>query len=205
MLEYVEGPPLRGHFRRTKRCGWRCRSPAALEEAHRKGILHRDLKPANILVTRKGRPIRRLSVAKLLDFGLREAVSSTPTARGPWTESWWAPPRYMSPEQAQGQPLDARSDIFCFGVVLYEMLSGHRAFSGTFDGDVWPRFCAMSPPLIRRRPALERIVRRCLAEQPEQRFQTMGELRAALEHAPTERLETGPSANRPSPYCRSPT
>ena len=88
---------------------------------------------------------------------------------------------YMSPEQAEGKPLDARSDIFSFGAVLYELLSGHRAFGGTSTVAVLSAVLRDDPQPIHAPAALERIVRRCLQKPREQRFQTMGELRAALE------------------------
>jgi TolB-like protein len=92
---------------------------------------------------------------------------------------------YMSPEQAQGQVVDERSDVFSFGAVLYEMLSGCRAFGGSSPAVVLSALLRDDPRPLRAPPALEGIVRRCLAKPPGQRFQTMGELRAALEQAAT--------------------
>ena len=98
---------------------------AALDAAHRKGVVHRDLKPANIMVTTEGS-------VKLLDFGLAKQVTDsdeTRTIEG----TVLGTAAYMAPEQAEGKPLDARSDVFSFGAVLYEMLSGRRAFSGEYS------------------------------------------------------------------------
>lgn len=109
---------------------WQFKSPSALEAAHSRGILHRDLKPANVLITASG--------AKLLDFGLAKmavdgAIDITNTIEG--TVAGTA--AYMSPEQAQGRPLDERSDLFSFGTVLHEMLSGKRAFAGARPRSLW--------------------------------------------------------------------
>lgn len=118
MLEYVEGSPLQGPIPEKEAVRLAIQIASALEEAHGRGILHRDLKPANILVTAKG-------TAKLLDFGLAKLttgseVKVTKTIEGTLVGT----AAYMAPEQAQGKPLDERSDIFSFGAVLYEMLSG---------------------------------------------------------------------------------
>ena len=131
VLEYVEGKPLSSPLPEQEAVRLAIQIATALEAAHKKGIIHRDLKPANIMVTDEGS-------VKLLDFGLAKlyeqdaSSSSLPTADFPATQAGavLGTVAYMSPEQAQGQPADARSDIFSFGLVLYEMLSGRRAFSG---------------------------------------------------------------------------
>lgn len=135
---------------------------AALEAAHRKGIVHRDLKPGNVMVTQFG--------VKVLDFGLaKQSVSGACTGSGGLTHagSIVGTPNYMAPEQFQGKEADARSDIYSFGLVLFEMLAGARADSG------------------RRLPAeaadLEPLVRRALELRPEDRWQNAGDLRAALD------------------------
>ena len=125
VLEYVEGKPLPSPLPEQEAVRLAIQIVTALEEAHKKGIIHRDLKPSNIMVTDEGS-------VKLLDFGLAKlyeqdaSISSLPTADFPATQAGaiLGTVAYMSPEQAQGQPADARSDIFSFGLVLYEMLSG---------------------------------------------------------------------------------
>jgi serine/threonine protein kinase len=131
VLEYVEGKSLPCPLPEREAVRLGIQIATALEAAHKKGIIHRDLKPLNIMVTDEGS-------VKLLDFGLAKlyeqdvSLSVLPTADLPATQAGTVlgTVAYMSPEQAQGQPADARSDIFSFGLVLYEMLSGKRAFSG---------------------------------------------------------------------------
>jgi TolB-like protein/Tfp pilus assembly protein PilF/predicted Ser/Thr protein kinase len=157
---------------------------AALEAAHGKGIIHRDLKPANILATSSG-------VVKLLDFGLAKQNQTSLTDNE--TQSIgitrvgtiMGTPAYMSPEQAEGKLADARSDIFSFGVVLYEMLAGRRAFSAGSSAATLGAIVHKNPEPLDTPPALEGIVRKCLAKSPDGRFQTATELRQALEAAST--------------------
>ncbi len=157
---------------------------AALEAAHAKGIIHRDLKPANILATSSG-------VVKLLDFGLAKQSlgggSAEETASLGTTQpgTIMGTPAYMSPEQAEGRVADARSDIFSFGAVLYEMLAGRRAFPGNSAAAVIGAIVHVDPEPLNAPPALDAIVRKCLAKSPDARFQTATELRLALEAAST--------------------
>ena len=181
-MEYVDGEDLAsllrriGHLPGDKAIEITRQICAGLSAAHQIGVLHRDLKPANVLITTKG-------VVKLLDFGLARLVSVnadvTQTAEG----TVLGTPAYMSPEQAEGKPLDVRSDIFSFGAVLYEMLSGQRAFGGTTTVQVLNAVRQETPPRLQTRPPLERIVRQCLVKQPDSRFQTIAEVRMALEQA----------------------
>jgi eukaryotic-like serine/threonine-protein kinase len=157
---------------------------AALEAAHGKGIIHRDLKPANILATSGG-------AVKLLDFGLAKqsrgslTEDETQTMGVTQVGTIMGTPAYMSPEQAEGKPADARSDIFSFGAVLYEMLAGRRAFSGGSSAATIGAIVHKNPEPLNAPPALEAIVRRCLSKSPDGRFQTATDLRQALEGAST--------------------
>lgn len=192
VLEYIEGQPLRGPFPAAEVLRLAIQIASALEEAHAKGILHRDLKPANIMLTGKG-------VAKLLDFGLARLVGEDDDVTRTMPGTVLGTMAYMSPEQAQGKPLDQRTDVFSFGAVLYEMLSGNRAFHGDSTAEVLSAVLRDDPRPIQAPPALERIVRRCLQKSPEQRFQTMGELRGALEHTTTDVASPGPLARDSAP------
>lgn len=163
---------------------------AALEAAHGKGIIHRDLKPANILATSGG-------VVKLLDFGLAKQSAGTLTEGETQTMAVvtrvgtiMGTPAYMSPEQVEGKPADARSDIFSFGAVLYEMLAGRRAFTGGSSAATIGAIVHKNPDPLSAPPALEAIVRRCLSKSPDSRFQTATDLRRALEEASTRGISS---------------
>jgi serine/threonine protein kinase/Tfp pilus assembly protein PilF len=176
VMEYVEGAALSGPLPVEEAVRLALQMAAALEAAHAKGITHRDLKPANILVTKGG--------VKLLDFGLAKVsdamdASVTHTMAG----TILGTAAYMSPEQAEGKPADARSDVFSFGAVLYEILSGWRAFEGESAISTMGAVLHKEPRRLEAPPALERVVMRCLEKQAARRFQSMAELREALEKA----------------------
>ena len=160
-----------------------------LAAAHERGVVHRDLKPENLLVTKDGRvKILDFGLAKLLlgeetvgatgDSGTRSAETSPGTLLGTVG--------YMSPEQVRGQAVDARSDIFSLGAVLYEMLSGRRAFRGETSADTLTAILKQEPPSLVTPPGaaskqLERVVLRCLEKVPEDRFQSARDMAFALE------------------------
>jgi serine/threonine-protein kinase len=175
VMEYIEGHRLSGPLRAEEAVKLALQIASALEEAHRRGILHRDLKPGNIMVTGKGS-------AKLLDFGLAKVMTdsdadATKTIEG----NVLGTAAYMAPEQAEGEPLDERSEVFSFGAVLYEMLSGNRAFLGNSIAQVLSAVLRDDPSPFHGPAELQHIVRKCLAKRPEDRFSSMGELRVALE------------------------
>ena len=164
----------------------------ALAAAHDKGIVHRDLKPENMVVTRDGR-------LKVLDFGLAKLLRPTEAVLGTVSQADTGPlltgpglvigtMGYMSPEQLRGQAVDPRSDLFAFGVVFYEMLTGRRPFLGPTPVDTATSILKDDPPPLADwrpgiPPALESIIRRCLEKMPEQRFASAHEVADALRGA----------------------
>ena len=185
VMELVDGKPLRGPLPIEDALRYAVQIADALDTAHRSGIVHRDLKPANILVTKRG--------VKLLDFGLAKHVApSTPGVAGETLTkaltgdgTILGTPQYMSPEQVEGKEADARTDIFAFGCVLYEMLTGKRAFDGKNHASVIAKILEGEPQPVRELqpvtpPSLERVLKTCLAKDPDDRWQSARDLRHTL-------------------------
>jgi tetratricopeptide (TPR) repeat protein len=183
-FEYIDGETLSARMKRApipweEQLDIALQVASALEEAHSKGIVHRDVKPANIMIDRKGR-------AKVLDFGLAKQVASQ-AAHELQTQQGLilGTVSYMSPEQALGEEIDARSDIFSFGVVLYEMATGKKPFEGSSEMQTLAKIL-QSPPEpfsvhgIEHPPGYERIVRKCLEKRREDRYASLGELLADI-------------------------
>ena len=177
VMELIDGVPLKGPLAVEKAVEYAGQILDALDAAHRKGITHRDLKPANILVTKQG--------IKLLDFGLAKkavGLSGDETTLGAISVEGQMSGtlQYMAPEQMQGKEADARSDIFSFGCVLYEMLSGAKAFKGSSAASIIAAILEREPEPLTTTPPLDRVIRKCLAKDPDGRFQTARDLKYNL-------------------------
>ena len=190
VMELVEGPtlarkiregpvPLRDAVRLARQIA------DALEYAHEKGVVHRDLKPANIKLTLDGN-------VKVLDFGLATVVgnplagpdaASLATLTMGYTNAVeiQGTVAYMAPEQARGKPVDKRADIWAFGVVFYEMLTGTRLFGGETISDTLASVLTRDPPLERVPAAARSLLRRCLEKDPKQRLRDIGDARFLME------------------------
>jgi predicted Ser/Thr protein kinase len=193
VMEYIDGTPLTGPLPLDLALKYAAQIADALDAAHTKHIIHRDLKPGNILVTKAG--------VKLLDFGLAriEAESDSDslpsgtaraltalTTEGALTVqgATMGTVPYMSPEQLQGRRADARSDIFALGLVLYEMLTGKRAFGGSNAASVIGAILERPAPVIEPEPVhreVNRLIATCVAKDPDDRFQTARDLKRAIE------------------------
>jgi len=231
VMEYLEGDTLAarladGRVSLDEALAYALEIASALDHAHRHGIVHRDLKPANIMLTASG--------AKLLDFGLAkfrlaarpgtqeadvtragtipgtagDMALDQPEGDGVVTRRGTIPGtiRYMAPEQIEGHEADARSDLFSFGAVVFEMLTGRRAFDGDSAASVRAAICEQDPPSVSSLqpmvpPAVDDVVRRCLAKNPTERWQTgsdvIGELKRVVESVVQFRTQAPPPAVGP--------
>ena len=211
VMEYLEGETLSERllkgplpFEQVLRYGIEIAD--ALDKAHRQGIVHRDLKPGNVMLTKSG--------VKLLDFGLAKAIAPAGRSSG---ASLTALPtqagsnltqegtilgtfQYMAPEQLEGKEADARTDIFAFGAVLYEMATGKKAFSGKSQASLISSIMGSEPPPVSAvspmtPPAFDRVVRTCLAKDPDDRWQTAHDVMLELKWV----AEGGSAAGLPAP------
>src|SRR5579864_4953959 len=181
VMEYVEGSPLKGPLPVDQALKYAAQICDALDAAHRKNIAHRDLKPANILVTKAG--------VKLLDFGLAKmgpavkADEATRTMALTGKGEILGTLLYMSPEQVNGEEAGPHSDIFSFGLVLYEMLTGKRVFDGKSQASVIAAILERPAPSVSdvAPAALDRVLKKCLEKDPENRWQSARDLKTELE------------------------
>src|SRR5512132_2230010 len=214
VMEYLEGETLSDRlvkgplvFDQVLRYGLEIAD--ALDKAHRQGIVHRDLKPGNVMLTKSG--------VKILDFGLAKAVApaaarsgvsltSLPTqqARAELTAEGTilGTLQYMAPEQLEGKEADARTDIFALGTVLYEMATGRKAFSGESQASLISSIMGSEPPPVSTvspmtPPAFDRVVRTCLAKDPDDRWQTARDVALQLQGIQQDRSAMLPRAAAP--------
>src|SRR5579864_6838001 len=189
VMEYLEGETLaqrllKGSLPLDQVLQYAIEIADALDKAHRKGITHRDLKPGNIMLTKSG--------SKLLDFGLaklkQEIAPAIPESQLPTMQSAITGEgtilgtlQYMAPEQVEAKEVDARTDIFAFGAVVYEMATGRKAFEGKTSASVMAKILQVDPPPMTSLqpmtpPALDRVVKKCLAKEPEKRWQAASDV-----------------------------
>ncbi len=208
VMEYIEGETLaqrllKGSLPVEMVLQYAIEISDALDKAHRKGVTHRDLKPGNIMLTKTG--------TKLLDFGLaklrQDTVAATPLSQAPTANDALTAQgtilgtlQYMAPEQLEAKEADARTDIFAFGVVVYEMATGKKAFAGKSQASVISAIMSSDPQPISSLqpmtpPALDRVVKRCLAKEPDERWQSGADLTNELKWI----AEQGPQAEMPAP------
>jgi serine/threonine protein kinase len=208
VMEFLDGEPLHRILRREGRLSANRSAAlvsqvcAALEAAHRAGIVHRDLKPANVFVT----PIAGgVELAKLLDFGIAKLREAPGMKRLTATGAVVGTPHYLSPEQARGEDVDLRADIFAAGVLLYLLLTGALPFYHDDIAEMFRRLARDPPPPIRDRApeapdGLLAVVDKALAKRPEQRYQTAAEMAAALSPFTSPgSVSTAPPPSSPSP------
>ena len=206
VMEYLEGETLadrllKGALPREQTLRYGIQIADALDKAHRQGIVHRDLKPGNVMLTKTG--------VKLLDFGLAKAMApatqqssltALPTQHALTQEGTILGTfQYMAPEQLEGKEADARTDIFAFGCVLYEMATGKKAFSGATQASLISSILRDDPPPISQvqpmsPPALDRIVQKSLAKDPEDRWQSAADLGGELKWVAEGGSQTGAAA-----------
>jgi serine/threonine protein kinase len=194
IMELVEGESPKGPMPFDDAWKIALQIAGALEYAHERGVIHRDLKPANVKVTPEG-------VVKVLDFGLAKAFSETPDAACLDPENSptvtlgatvagtvMGTAAYMPPEQAKGKRVDKRADIWSWGVVLYELLTGERLFQGDEAADTLAQVLTKQPPLERAPPQVRKLLRRCLEKDPRRRLRDIGDARDLLDETAAPRI-----------------
>ena len=203
VMELVEGETLDGPLPVETALNYAKQIADALEAAHEKGITHRDLKPANVMITPAG-------VVKVLDFGLASVAQASTGDSGDPSNSptltispnsagmILGTAGYMSPEQARGKPVDKRADIWAFGVVLYEMLTGKRLFEGETISDTLAQVLTKEPDWEQVPAKVRRLLQRCLEKDPAKRLRDIGDWRLLLTDEQADSLR--PKASCPGPW-----
>src|SRR5580698_5906476 len=193
VMEFVDGPPLKSLLEKQERFTMADTMRimddllAGLQFSHERGVVHRDIKPANVMLTSGGR-------AKIADFGIARIESSSMTQAG----TVMGTPAYMSPEQFMGQVVDARSDIYSSGVLLYQLLTGERPFEGSMSA-IMHKALNTEPPApsqlsVTSPPPFDAVVRRAMAKRPEDRYASAADFLAAIRAAAAGQAERSDEA-----------
>jgi serine/threonine protein kinase/Tol biopolymer transport system component len=192
VMEYLEGETLatrleKGALPLSQALQYAIQIVDALDKAHRKGIVHRDLKPGNVMLTKTGAKLLDFGLAKLQLTGAVAGLSVVATMTSPLTAQGTilGTLHYMAPEQVEGKDADARSDIFSFGAIVYEVATGRRAFDGKSAASVMAAILEREPPAMSSLqpmtpPLLDHVVKRCLAKDPDERWQNAGDVMREL-------------------------
>ena len=206
VMEHIEGDTLADRLKKgalplDQALRYGIEIADALDKAHRQGVVHRDLKPGNIMLAKSGAKLLDFGLAKLHATGSGPDLSALPTEGKPLTKegSILGTFQYMAPEQLEGKEADARTDIFAFGAVLYETVTGRRAFEGKSQASLIGAIMTSEPPPISQLqamspPALDHVVRTCLAKDPDERWQTAGDVGRQLSWITEGGSEAGISA-----------
>jgi WD40 repeat protein/predicted Ser/Thr protein kinase len=198
VMELVEGETLKGPLPLETALNYARQISEALEAAHEKNVTHRDLKPANIMITPAG-------VVKVLDFGLAayspacEDGDSTLTMSPTRAGTIMGTPAYLSPEQARGERVDKRADVWAFGVVLWEMLTGKRLFQGRTLSDVLAAVIRDEPDLSQAPAKVRPLLKRCLEKDPQRRLRDIGDAMGIIENTPE--VKVGPAILSPTGWA----
>src|SRR5579863_9505209 len=188
VMEYLEGETLAERLKKgplpiAQVLQYAIEISDALDKSHRKGITHRDLKPGNIMLAKSGTKLLDFGLAKLKAAPTASPLSQLPTANDAITEKGTilGTLQYMAPEQLEAKEADARTDIFAFGVVVYEMATGKKAFAGKSQASVISAIMSSDPQPISSLqpmtpPALDRLVKKCLSKEPEKRWQAASDV-----------------------------